>query len=111
VLFALLSPGGLLTLPPGGRGVFVSGQTSVAAVLVHTLLFLLGLHAVAVLERWARRAHRHARERWHWRREGFGTFASSASESATGAADGGECYQTSDCVKGLWCSAGRCGRL
>jgi hypothetical protein len=39
VLFILLSPGLLLTLPAGSRGVFMSGQTSVLAVLVHALVF------------------------------------------------------------------------
>lgn len=41
LLFALLSPGMLLTLPPGGNGVFASGQTGVAPVLVHSLVFAL----------------------------------------------------------------------
>jgi hypothetical protein len=41
VLFALLSPGVLLTLPPGGGGVFASGQTGVAPVFVHALVFAL----------------------------------------------------------------------
>lgn len=41
VLFVLLSPGVLLTLPPGSRGVFMSGQTSLISVGVHTLVFAL----------------------------------------------------------------------
>jgi hypothetical protein len=41
VLFVLLSPGVLLTIPPGSRGVFMSGQSSVTAVGVHTLVFAL----------------------------------------------------------------------
>ncbi len=41
VLFAILSPGMLLTLPPGSGGVFMSGQTGVAPVFVHTLVFAL----------------------------------------------------------------------
>ena len=41
VLFILLTPGVLLTLPPGSRGVFRSGQTSLMAVGVHTLVFAL----------------------------------------------------------------------
>jgi hypothetical protein len=40
-LFVLLSPGVLLTLPPGSRGVFFSGQTSLAAAVVHGLVFVL----------------------------------------------------------------------
>ena len=41
VLFAILSPGMLLTLPPGSNGVFMSGQTGVAPVFVHALVFAL----------------------------------------------------------------------
>jgi len=41
VLFVLLSPGMLLTLPPSSGGVFMSGQTSVTAVLVHALVFAI----------------------------------------------------------------------
>jgi hypothetical protein len=40
-LFLALSPGLLLTLPPGSGGVFTSGQTSKVAVLVHALVYLL----------------------------------------------------------------------
>lgn len=38
VLFLLLSPGMLLTLPPGG---FMNRSTSVPAVGVHTIVFIL----------------------------------------------------------------------
>lgn len=38
-LFLLLSPGLLLTLPSGSKGVFQSGQTSITAVLVHSVVF------------------------------------------------------------------------
>jgi hypothetical protein len=41
ILFIILSPGILLTIPPGRRGVFMSGQSSVTAVGVHTLVFAL----------------------------------------------------------------------
>ena len=41
VLFAVLSPGMVLTLPPGSGGVFSSGQTGVAPVFVHALVFAL----------------------------------------------------------------------
>lgn len=41
VLFILLTPGVLLTLPPGSKGVFMSGQTNLLAVGVHTLVFAL----------------------------------------------------------------------
>ncbi len=39
LLFLLLSPGMLLTLPPVGKKVFASCKTSVAAVLVHAVVF------------------------------------------------------------------------
>jgi len=39
VLFIILSPGLLLTLPPGSGGVFRSGQTSLLAVISHALVF------------------------------------------------------------------------
>lgn len=41
VLFMLLSPGMLLTLPPSSGGIFMSGQTNVNAVLVHALVFAI----------------------------------------------------------------------
>jgi hypothetical protein len=41
LLFVVLSPGMLLTLPPSSNGIFMSGQTGVAPVLVHTLVFAL----------------------------------------------------------------------
>jgi hypothetical protein len=39
VLYILLTPGVLLTIPPGSKGLFMSGQTSAPAVAVHTLVF------------------------------------------------------------------------
>lgn len=39
VLFILLSPGVLLTLPPIGGKIFMSGKTSLIAVLVHAVVF------------------------------------------------------------------------
>lgn len=38
-LFMALSPGMLLTLPASSKGPFISGQTSVAAILTHALVF------------------------------------------------------------------------
>jgi lysylphosphatidylglycerol synthetase-like protein (DUF2156 family) len=38
-LFLALSPGLLLTLPPGSGGVFQSGQTSLPAALTHSIVF------------------------------------------------------------------------
>ena len=39
VLFMTLSPGMLLTLPPGKGGVFTSGETSQSAVIAHTVVY------------------------------------------------------------------------
>jgi hypothetical protein len=44
LLFVILSPGVLLTLPPLSRGVFMSGQTSLVAVLVHAIVFCLAYY-------------------------------------------------------------------
>ncbi len=43
-LFAALQPGLLLTLPPVGKKVFMSSQTSVPAVLVHAVVFGAALY-------------------------------------------------------------------
>ena len=40
-LFLALSPGLLLTLPPGSGGVFRSGQTSIPAALTHAIVFAI----------------------------------------------------------------------
>lgn len=44
LLFVLLSPGVLLTLPPKGKGIWMSGQTSLLAVAVHAVVFLLAFN-------------------------------------------------------------------
>ena len=41
MLFVLLSPGILLNIPPGSKGLFMSGQTSLSSAVVHTLVFAL----------------------------------------------------------------------
>jgi hypothetical protein len=41
LLFFLLSPGVLLTIPPCSKGLFVSGQTSVLAAAVHAVVFVV----------------------------------------------------------------------
>lgn len=43
LLFILLSPGVLLTLPPVGNKIFMSGKTSLMAVAVHAVVFYLAL--------------------------------------------------------------------
>lgn len=47
ILFILLSPGILLTVPPVGK-VFNSGETSTLAVLVHGALFFAILRMIAM---------------------------------------------------------------
>ena len=42
-LFVALSPGVLLTIPPGKGKLFVSGKTSLVAVFVHAAVFYLAL--------------------------------------------------------------------
>jgi hypothetical protein len=37
----ILSPGVLLTIPPGRGGLFMSGKTSIIAALVHALIIVL----------------------------------------------------------------------
>jgi hypothetical protein len=52
LLFILLSPGLLLTLPPVGKKVFMSGQTSIQAVLVHALVFAAALYLLKKNDLW-----------------------------------------------------------
>jgi hypothetical protein len=40
-LFFVLSPGVLLTLPAGSRGIFMTRQTSLVAALVHAVVFVV----------------------------------------------------------------------
>ncbi len=40
ILFFLLSPGVLLTLPPVGKKIWMSGQTSLVASIVHAIVFV-----------------------------------------------------------------------
>lgn len=41
VLFILLSPGVVVTIPPGNAGLITTGETSMDAILNHTLVFAL----------------------------------------------------------------------
>jgi hypothetical protein len=41
LLFVLLSPGVLLTIPAVGGKMFMSGRTSLVAVLVHAVIFYI----------------------------------------------------------------------
>lgn len=56
ILFVLLSPGILLTLPPVGKKIFMSGQTSIVSALVHAIVFvgiLYLLESYGLLEEFA----------------------------------------------------------
>ena len=45
ILFILLSPGLLLTIPPvSKRGLFMSGKTSTVAILIHAIVFGVALY-------------------------------------------------------------------
>lgn len=46
LIFFLLSPGVLLTIPPGSKGLFMSGQTSLIAAAVHAVVFVIAHHTV-----------------------------------------------------------------
>ena len=46
ILFILLSPGVLFTIPPVGKKMLMSGLTSTSSVLVHALLFSLSLYLI-----------------------------------------------------------------
>ena len=40
ILFFVLSPGVLLTLPPVGKKIWMSGKTSITSALVHAIVFI-----------------------------------------------------------------------
>jgi hypothetical protein len=41
ILYIILTPGVLLTIPPGSKGLLTSGQTSTSATAVHTLVYAI----------------------------------------------------------------------
>ncbi len=93
-LFVLLSPGVLLTLPPVGGKVFMSGKTSLLAVLVHAVVFYLAL--VYVLPAY----------------EGFGIFSGFKQDagkkcSSNDVCKSGNCNK-SDCWGPSWLCIGKC---
>jgi hypothetical protein len=46
LLFIILSPGFLLTIPPVGKKVLMSSQTSIQSVLVHAVIFTAVLYGL-----------------------------------------------------------------
>ena len=87
VLFVLLSPGVLLTLPPVGTQIWRSGKTSLMAVLVHAALFALILVCCSSSSQ-----------------EGF---SKSSSQEGFTQANGASCTGVFQCASGN-CSGGRC---
>ena len=87
LLFVLLSPGVLLTLPPIGGKIFMSGKTSLVAVLVHAVVFYLVLsmrRSIPVINVIL---------------EGFEDTKKKSGEM---------CTKTDDCAPGLTCTNNRC---
>jgi hypothetical protein len=50
LLFILLSPGLLLTIPPVNKNIFFSFKTSFIAILVHALVFAAALYYLSNVE-------------------------------------------------------------
>lgn len=77
LLFALLQPGMLLTLPPVGKKVLASCQTSPQAVLVHAVVFGIALYLVQVAKEGFKGSKKEGMER-----EGFVTGFEPTPETA-----------------------------
>ena len=50
LLFILLSPGLLLTIPPVSKNIFFSFKTSLIAILIHALVFAVALYYLSNVE-------------------------------------------------------------
>jgi hypothetical protein len=83
-LFVALSPGVLLTIPPGKGKLFVSGKTSLVAVFVHAAVFYLALSFLSTII------------------EGMDNKEEPAKKVA-----GVECKMSSECDSGM-CANGKC---
>ena len=80
LLFFLLSPGVLLTIPAGSKGLWMSCQTSCAAAAVHAVLFVIVSHFV-----------------WNFYKTHYEGFANI----------GAPCHENGDCQGGT-CVNGKC---
>lgn len=94
LLFVILSPGVLLTLPPVGNKIFMSGKTSLLAVAVHAVVFYLALCYILPYI------------------EGFQAEPAECNVT-TNKPSGCKCaprtYQRGNCAQGLWCpKSGKC---
>ncbi len=88
LLFIVLSPGVLLTLPPVGKTIWRSGKTSLMAVLFHAAIFALILSCFSGSSS----------------QEGF---SGSSSQEGFTQANGASCTGVFQCASGN-CSGGRC---
>lgn len=96
LFFFLLSPGVLLTLPAGSKGIWMSNQTSVMAAAVHAIVFVLALTYVVPFLRTLGLPL-----------EGF----QDAAKQAAGGANAGEpCKESTDCASGLVCKDMKCDK-
>ncbi len=82
VLFFLLSPGVLLTLPPVGKKIWMSGQTSMTSVVVHAIVFVIVCYLIQ-------------------------KYSNILENFATKLAVGQACKQNSDCMTNSCCN-GKC---
>lgn len=92
LLFILLSPGILLTIPPIGGKIWMTGKTTLIAVLVHAVIFYLLLsmrHSIPILGSL----------------EGFVTLGKVS--TGGGLSMGSSCSTNSQCSSGV-CTMGVC---
>ena len=94
LLFILLSPGVLLTIPPIGKKMLMSGKTSLIAVLVHAVLFYFLLkyrYSIPFLRTI----------------EGFGAARSEGTRIAR-SLPGQDCSTSAPCAAPAVCTNGKC---
>jgi hypothetical protein len=93
ILFFVLSPGVLLTLPPCSKGIFMSGQTSLMAAAVHAVVFVIVSHLIISYI--------------------YGSYGNVPSGNVMMRGSGGGrmmpmCSKSSDCPPGSGCIDGKC---
>ena len=103
ILFFVLSPGVLLTLPPVGKKILMSGETSITSALVHTVVFVGILYLIQHNTQWV---------------EGFATstcnpkcgngYACQDSKCVKVGGPGFKCSQWFDCDDQYDCVNGTC---
>ena len=94
LLFIVLSPGVLLTLPPVGNTIFMSGKTSLTAVAVHAVVFYLALcYLVPYIEGF----------------EAEPAECTVVKNKPSGCKCAPRNYSRANCAQGLWCpKSGKC---